>query len=52
MDKRVVGTLLGIAGMLLWFMPWTEFSMGDLAFYPYHSTQLLLHNLALAQCFE
>ena len=27
MDKRVIGTLLGIAGMLLWFMPWTEFSM-------------------------
>ncbi|MBS0348022.1 MAG: hypothetical protein JSR69_16355 [Proteobacteria bacterium] len=33
MDKRVVGTLLGIAGMLLWFMPWTEFSMGDMDFY-------------------
>lgn len=27
MDKRVVGTLQGIAGMLLWFMPWMEFSM-------------------------
>jgi len=33
MDKRVVGTLLGIAGMLLWFMPWTEFSMGNMDFY-------------------
>ena len=33
MDKRVVGTLLGIAGMLLWFMPWMEFSMGDMDFY-------------------
>jgi hypothetical protein len=33
MDKRVVGTLLGIAGMLLWFMPWMAFSMGDMDFY-------------------
>lgn len=33
MDKRVVGTLMGIAGMLLWFMPWTEFTLGEMAFY-------------------
>ena len=33
MDKRVVGTLLGIAGVLLWFMPWMEFSMGEMDFY-------------------
>ena len=33
MDKRVVGTLLGIAGMLLWFMPWMAFSMGDMEFH-------------------
>lgn len=32
MDKRVVGTLLGIAGILLWFMPWTQFSMGEMEF--------------------
>jgi hypothetical protein len=33
MDKRVVGTLLGIAGVLLWFMPWMAFSMGDMDFH-------------------
>ena len=33
MDKRVVGTLLGIAVVLLWFMPWMEFSVGDMEFY-------------------
>ena len=33
MDKRVVGTLLGIAGLLLWFMPWMAFSMGDMDFH-------------------
>jgi hypothetical protein len=33
MDKRVVGTLLGIAGMLLWFMPWMAFSMGEMDFH-------------------
>jgi hypothetical protein len=33
MDKRVVGTLLGIAGVLLWFMPWMAFSMGEMDFY-------------------
>ncbi len=27
MDKRVVGTLLGIGGMWLWFMPWRQFSI-------------------------
>lgn len=32
MDKRAVGTLLGIAGILLWFMPWAQFSMGEMAF--------------------
>ena len=33
MDKRVVGTLLGIAGVLLWFMPWMAFSMGEMEFH-------------------
>ena len=33
MDKRVVGTLMGITNMLLWFMPWTEFTLGEMAFY-------------------
>ncbi|MDY0040972.1 MAG: hypothetical protein RBS57_11740 [Desulforhabdus sp.] len=32
MDKRIVGTLLGIAGILLWFMPWTQFSIGEMEF--------------------
>lgn len=33
MDKRVVGTLLGIGGMWLWFMPWRQFSIEAFDFY-------------------